>query len=66
MVAGQIMQMRNDFAPRGKVAFIELSESGSEQFQITSLGSMSTADVYVLALAQWLAPALVFELCKVI
>jgi hypothetical protein len=66
MDAGKIMQMRNDFAPHGKVAFIELSESGSEQFQVSALGSMSTAHVYVPALALSLAPALVFELCKVI
>ena len=66
MDAGKIMQMRTDFAALGKVAFVELSESGSEQFHVTALGSMSTAHVHTPSLAMSLAPALVFELCKVI
>ncbi len=64
--AGKIMQMRNDFSKIGNVAFIELSDTGSEQFEVTSLGTMTTAHVYVPAIAQSLAPALVFELCKII
>ena len=64
--AGQIMQMRNDFSPRGKVAFIELTQTGNEDFSVTELGSLSTAHVNVSSLAQSLAPALIFELCKIL
>ncbi len=65
MDAGKIMQMRNDFAPRGKVAFIELSQTEEEEFSVTELGNMSTAHVSVANLSQSLGPALLFELCKV-
>jgi hypothetical protein len=63
---GDILQLRNDLAAIRKVAFVELSNLTGPDFHVSSLGSMSTAHVSVHAIAQSLAPALVFELCKVI
>jgi hypothetical protein len=63
---GEILQLRSDLAAIGKVAFVELSNHSGPDFHVSSLGTLSTAHVSVQAIAQSLAPALVFELCKVI
>jgi hypothetical protein len=63
---GDILQLRTDLAAIRRVAFVELSNLTGPDFHVSSLGSMSTAHVSVHAIAQSLAPALVFELCKVI
>jgi hypothetical protein len=63
---GEVMQLRNDLSALGKVAFVELSRETVADFQIVSLGTMSTAHVALSAIKESLAPALIFELCKVI
>jgi hypothetical protein len=52
--------------PERKLAFVELSEHVGSDFHVSQMGDASTAHVSLAAIAQSLAPALVFELCKVI
>ncbi len=52
--------------PERKMAFVELSEHVGSDFHVSHMGDASTAHVSVQAIAKSLAPALVFELCKVI
>ena len=63
---GLILQLRSDLGAKGKVAYVELTDNPGPDFHVSSLGSLSTAHVSLQAIAQSLAPALVFELCKVI
>ncbi len=63
---GEILQLRSDLGANSKVAYIELSNTSGPDFHVSSLGSLSTAHVSIHAIRQSLAPALVFELCKVI
>ncbi len=49
-----------------KMAFVEISEHVGSDFHVSHMGDASTAHVAAQAIAQSLAPALVFELCKVI
>ncbi len=52
--------------PAYKMAFVELSEHVGSDFHVSHMGEASTAHVSLQAIATSLAPALVFELCKVI
>jgi hypothetical protein len=63
---GEVLQLRSDLGKNTKIAYVELSNTTGPDFHVSSLGTLSTAHVSVHAIAQSLAPALVFELCKVI
>jgi hypothetical protein len=63
---GEVLQLRSDLGAKAKVAYVELSNTYGPDFHVSSLGSLSTAHVSINAIRQSLAPALVFELCKVI
>ena len=52
--------------PERKMAFVELSEHVGSDFHVSQMGDASTAHVSLAAISKSLAPALVFELCKVI
>ena len=72
--AGEMLQLRHDWASMRKTAYLELCDSENEKttaqgatgFHFTSIGSMSTAHVAIDAITESLAPALVFELCKIL
>ncbi len=72
--AGEMLQLRHDWASMRKTAYLELCDAEDAQttsadaagFHFTSVGSMSTAHVVIDAIPESLAPALVFELCKVL
>lgn len=49
-----------------KMAFVEISDHVGSDYHISHIGDSSTAHVSSKAIHQSLAPALVFELCKVI
>ncbi len=66
---GDMMVLREHITahyPERKMAFVELSDNVGSDFHVSHMGDVSTAHVSVQAIAQSLAPALVFELCKVI
>lgn len=52
--------------PERKMAFVELTENVGSDFHVSQMGDASTAHVSLQAIPRSLAPALVFELCKVI
>ncbi|MBS7807327.1 hypothetical protein [Variovorax sp. PCZ-1] len=52
--------------PERKMAFVELSDNVGSDFHVSQMGEASTAHVSLKAIPRSLAPALVFELCKVI
>lgn len=52
--------------PERKMAFVELSDNVGSDFHVSQMGDASTAHVSLQAIPRSLAPALVFELCKVI
>jgi hypothetical protein len=52
--------------PERKMAFVELSDNVGSDFHVSQMGDASTAHVSLQAISKSLAPALVFELCKVI
>jgi hypothetical protein len=52
--------------PERKMAFVELSDQLGSDFHVSQMGDASTAHVSLQAIPRSLAPALVFELCKVI
>ena len=52
--------------PERKMAFVELSDNVGSDFHVSHMGDVSTAHVSLQAIPRSLAPALVFELCKVI
>lgn len=52
--------------PERKIAFVELSQEVGSDFHVSQMGDASTAHVSIAAITQSLAPALIFELCKVI
>jgi hypothetical protein len=52
--------------PHSKMAYVEISELVGSDFHVSQMGDASTAHVAAKAIHQSLAPALVFELCKVI
>ena len=52
--------------PERKMAFVELSDHLGSDFHVSQMGDASTAHVSLKAIPRSLAPALVFELCKVI
>jgi hypothetical protein len=65
----EMMALREALAeryPERKMAFVELSEHVGSDFHVSQMGDASTAHVSLQAISQSLAPALVFELCKVI
>lgn len=62
----EVLRLRSELGAKSRVAYVELSNSGAPDFHVSTLGSLSTAHVPVHAIRQSLAPALVFELCKVI
>jgi hypothetical protein len=59
------MSLRERY-PERSMAFVELSEHVGSDFHVSQLGDASTAHVSLAAISKSLAPALVFELCKVI
>jgi hypothetical protein len=64
-----MIELRTVLASRssgGRMAYVELSDQVGSDFHVSHMGEMSTAHVSVEAIRQSLAPALVFELCKVI
>lgn len=66
--AVQLMMLRQDIQTHGaksKMAFVEISEQVGSDFHVSQMGDASTAHVAAKAIHQSLAPALVFELCKV-
>lgn len=52
--------------PARKMAFVELTDNVGSDFHVSQMGDASTAHVSQQAISRSLAPALVFELCKVI
>jgi hypothetical protein len=62
----EILQLRSELGTRARVAYVELCTSSGPDFHVSKLGSLTTAHVSMDAIRQSLAPALVFELCKVI
>jgi hypothetical protein len=65
----EMMRMREQLReryPERKMAFVELSEHVGSDFHVSQMGDASTAHVSMAAISKSLAPALVFELCKVI
>jgi hypothetical protein len=63
---GEILQLRSELGARARVAYVELCTSNGPDFHVSNQGSLTTAHVPMDAIRQSLAPALVFELCKVI
>jgi hypothetical protein len=66
---GEMMSLREQLAqqyPERKMAFVELSDNVGSDFHVSQMGDASTAHVSLEAIPRSLAPALVFELCKVI
>ena len=70
---GEVLQLRGKWAEIRATAYIELmdaedaaSETDNANFHFSSVGTMSTAHVTTHAVADSLAPALLFELCKVL
>ena len=67
--AMQMMMLRQGIQAYGsphKMAFVEISDHVGSDFHVSQMGDASTAHVAAKAISQSLAPALVFELCKVI
>jgi hypothetical protein len=65
----EMMALREQLAeryPERKMAFVELSDNVGSDFHVSQMGDASTAHVSLQAIPRSLAPALVFELCKVI
>jgi hypothetical protein len=65
----EMMALRQQLAeryPERKMAFVELSDNVGSDFHVSQMGEASTAHVSLKAIPRSLAPALVFELCKVI
>jgi hypothetical protein len=62
----EVLQLRSELGAKARVAYVELCNTSGPDFHVSHLGSLSTAHVPVHAIRQSLAPALVFELCKVI
>jgi hypothetical protein len=52
--------------PEQKMAFVELSKHVGGDFHVSQMGDASKTHVSLQAISTSLAPALVFELCKVI
>jgi hypothetical protein len=66
---GEMMALRDALGeryPERRTAFVELSEHIGSDFHVSQMGDASTAHVSLQAISKSLAPALVFELCKVI
>ena len=70
---GEVLQLRGKWAKIRATAYIELmdtedaaSQTDNANFHFSSVGTMSTAHVTTHAVADSLAPALLFELCKVL
>jgi hypothetical protein len=71
---GEMLQLRNEWAPIRKTAYIEICDAedalvnsnDNANFHFSSIGTMSTAHVTTDAIEDSLAPALMFELCKVL
>jgi hypothetical protein len=67
-IAGMV-DLREQIAskyPERKMAFVELTDNVGSDFHVSQMGDASTAHVSLQAIPKSLAPALVFELCKVI
>ena len=65
---GEIHQLREAMLEQGgaAAAFIEIRRGAQPtDFQVSTVGTLSTGHVAEAAIAQSLGPALVFELCKV-
>ena len=70
----EMLQLRLDWSKTRATAYIEISDhevdsSGHDKdadFHFSSIGTMSTAHVTSHAISESLAPALLFELCKVL
>ncbi len=61
-----LRQQLQERYPERKMAFVELNEHVGSDFHVSQMGDASTAHVSLAAISKSLAPALVFELCKVI
>ncbi|MFM7332695.1 MAG: hypothetical protein ACKO1L_13755, partial [Brachymonas sp.] len=61
-----LRQQIQDDPAKAKMAFVEISDHVGSDYHISQMGDSSTAHVSSKAIHQSLAPALVFELCKVI
>lgn len=71
---GELLQLRHEWATARKIAYLEICDAedtsvnttNDANFYFSSIGTMSTAHVSTESIDDSLAPALMFELCKVL